>query len=105
MPASVPCILVLRAVLQVKEVLIVKKIISILLAVVMIVCLCTACGNRKYFDTTWSFERAIIFLPDGEKIEGTIQSWTDYDASDMLQVTIDGKTYLTHSANVILISE
>lgn len=82
-----------------------KKLISILLVIVMVISLCCACGNRTYFDTTWTFERAIIFLPDGEKIEGTISSWTDYESSDMLQVTIDGVTYLTHSTNVILISE
>lgn len=82
-----------------------KKIICLLLTIIMVACLCCACGNRTFFDTTWAFERAIIFLPDGEKIEGAISSWTDYESSDMLQVTIDGKTYLTHSANVILISE
>lgn len=57
------------------------------------------------FDTTWTFEQAVIFLPEGDKIEGPVTSWTDYDGSDMIQVTIDGKTYLTHSSNVILISE
>lgn len=65
----------------------------------------TGCGNKTLFDTTYSFERAIIFLPDGEKIEGTVSDWCDYEESDMIQVTIDGKTYLTHSSNVILISE
>lgn len=65
----------------------------------------TGCGNQALFDTTWTFERGIIFLPDGEKIEGNIQSWKDFDGSDMVQVTIDGKTYLTHSSNVIMIAE
>lgn len=80
-----------------------KKIICILLAVIMIVAM-TGC-NRQLIDTTWSFERAVIFLPDGEKIEGEISSWRDYDSSDMIQVAIDGKQYLTHSSNVILISD
>lgn len=80
-----------------------KKIICILLAVIMIVAM-TGC-NRQLIDTTWSFERAVIFLPDGEKIEGKISSWRDYDTSDMIQVAIDGKQYLTHSSNVILISD
>lgn len=81
-----------------------KKIITLVLATIMALSL-IACGNRTVFDTTWTFERAIIFLPDGEKIEGAISSWTDYESSDMIQVTIDGETYLTHSSNVILISE
>ena len=80
-----------------------KKIICILLVVIMIVAM-TGC-NRQLIDTTWSFERAVIFLPDGEKIEGKISSWRDYDSSDMIQVAIDGKQYLTHSSNVILISD
>lgn len=82
-----------------------KKLICVLVAVVIFACLCCSCGNRSMFDTTWTFERAIIFLPDGEKIEGTISSWTDYESSDMIQVTINGETYLTHSTNVILISD
>lgn len=61
--------------------------------------------NQQVFDTTWSFERGVIFLPDGEKIEGKVTSWKDFESSDMIQVVIDGKTYLTHSSNVILISE
>lgn len=82
-----------------------KKIISIILVIIMVASLCVGCGNRAVFDTTWSFERAIIFLPDGEKIEGSVSTWDDYESSDMIQVTIDGETYLTHSSNVILISE
>lgn len=82
-----------------------KKIISVILMIFMVASLCVACGNRAVFDTTWSFERAIIFLPDGEKIEGAVTTWDDYESSDMIQVTIDGETYLTHSSNVILISE
>ena len=82
-----------------------KKLISVLLVFIMIASICVGCGNRAMFDTTWTFERAIIFLPDGEKIEGAVTTWDDYESSDMIQVTIDGETYLTHSANVILISE
>lgn len=80
-----------------------KKVICILLAVIMIVAM-TGC-NRQLIDTTWSFERAVIFLPDGEKIEGRVSSWRDYESSDMIQVAINGNQYLTHSSNVILISD
>lgn len=85
-----------------------KRIICFLLVMGVICALCFAlsgCGNRQMFDTTWTFERAIIFLPDGEKIEGPITSWNDYDNSDMIQVKIGDKVYLTHSSNIILISE
>lgn len=64
----------------------------------------TSC-NVQMIDTTWSFERAVISLPNGDAVEGEVVSWLDYKNSDMVQVTIDDKTYLTHSANVVLISE
>ena len=84
------------------------RVISMATAILILVCMLlmfVGCGNQTVFDTTWTFERAVIFLPDGEKIEGNIQSWKDFDGSDMVQVTIDGKTYLTHSSNVIMIAE
>ena len=58
--------------------------------------------NKQIIDLDYHFNYAIIFLPDGEKIEGKVSSWNDYEESDMIQVKIDGVTYLTHSANVIL---
>jgi hypothetical protein len=79
-------------------------IAALLLIVAGMLAMFTGC-NQQIFDTTWSFERAIIFLPDGEKIEGKVTSWKDFESSDMIQVVIDGNTYLTHSTNVILISE
>ena len=84
-----------------------KKIICILLIMAITCALCFALAgcNRQIIDTTWSFERAIVFLPDGEKIEGKVSSWGDYSDSDIIQIKIDGKMYLTHSSNVILISE
>lgn len=61
--------------------------------------------NVQMADTTWSFERGIVNLQNGKTIEGEVQSWLDYENSDMIQVKINDKTYLTHSANVVLISE
>ena len=82
-----------------------KKFICALLVVLTMAMCLIGCGNQTFLDTTWTFERAIIFLPDGEKIEGPVTSWTDFDGSDMMQVTIEGVTYLTHSSNVVLISD
>jgi hypothetical protein len=84
------------------------RVLSAIVTMLILLCICvmaTGCGNKRMFDTTWTFERAIIFLPDGEKIEGKISTWDDFESSDMIQVTIDGKTYLTHSSNIIMISE
>lgn len=84
-----------------------KRLICFLLVmgIICVICFTLAGCNKQIFDATWSFERAIIFLPDGEKIEGAITSWCDYSDSDILQVEIDGKMYLTHSSNIIMISE
>ena len=62
-------------------------------------------GNRQIIDVTNSFERAIVLLPDGDIVKGRVTSWTDFEDGDQIQVKIDGKTYLVHSSNVVLISE
>lgn len=64
-----------------------------------------AWGNKTWWDTTNSFEWVIIGMPDGTSIEGECEQWLDFDNSDMIQVKIGGKVYLTHSVNVVLISE
>lgn len=64
----------------------------------------TGC-NKQVFDTTYSYDRAIIDLGNGEVIDGKIQSWTDYADGDQIQVKIDGKIYLVHSSKITLISE
>jgi hypothetical protein len=62
-------------------------------------------GNRQLFDTKYRFNYAIIRLPNGETVEGNVSSWLDFDQSDVVQVTLDGRTYLTHYSNVCLISD
>lgn len=59
--------------------------------------------NMKVFDTTWSFDEAQIDMPDGTVVEGHVDSWKDYDDSDSILVTIDGKTYYTHLSRAVLI--
>ena len=83
-----------------------KKVIALLLAVIAVlsVLLLTGC-NKQMLDLTYSYEYAIIGLPNGEVVEGKVTSWTDYEDGDQLQVKIDGKTYLVHRSNVVLISK
>ena len=81
-----------------------KNKLLITLAVILAITL-SGCGNMQAFDTTFKFDKAIIFLPNGESIEGKIDSWLDFENSDMIQVKIDGVTYLTHATNVIMIAE
>lgn len=82
-----------------------KKILITLTALTTAVTLLTACGNQSLIDTTYRFDKAIINLHNGTIIEGNVQSWRDYENSDQIQITINGKTYLTHISNVILIAD
>ena len=61
--------------------------------------------NKQIIDLTYSYERAIISLPNGEVVDGKVQSWTDFEDGDQIQVKIDGVTYLVHSSQAALISE
>lgn len=78
-----------------------KKFIATLSALIMMVSL-TGCGNQQLFDTTYTFNYAIISLPNGEVVEGKVKSWNDYDG-EQIQIVIDDVTYLTHSENIVMI--
>lgn len=81
----------------------IRKIAAVVFVVIFTLLFLTSCGfNKQIIDLDYHFNYAIIFLPNGEKIEGKVSSWNDYEQSDMVQVKINGVTYLTHSSNVIL---
>ncbi len=80
-----------------------KRVFCLLSALVMLLAL-SACGNRQLIDTTYTFNKAIISLPDGTVVEGKVTSWKDYEDGDQIQVVIDGTTYLLHASNVALVS-
>lgn len=80
-----------------------KKILVMFASIAMILSM-TGC-NRQIVDTTFSYNRAIIHLPDGTIIDGKVQSWKDYEDGDQIQVKIDGVTYLVDCMNIVLISE
>lgn len=61
--------------------------------------------NKQLIDTTQAYDRAILYLPNGEVIEGKVTSWKDFEDGDQIQIKIDGRTYLSHSSNVVLINE
>ena len=75
-----------------------------LASALVLVLLLSGC-NKQMVDLTYSYERAILSLPNGEVIEGKVSSWTDFEDGDQIQVRIDGKTYLVHSSNIVLISD
>lgn len=82
-----------------------KKILITILVLMLTAVTLSSCGNYQIFDATYSFDKAIICLPNGEVIEGKVDSWMDFEDGDQIQVKIDGVTYLVHSSDVALIKE
>lgn len=60
--------------------------------------------NKQIIDTTYTYNYAIIQLPNGDVVEGKIQSWNDYEG-EQLQVKIDGVVYLCSSYNCVLMNK
>ena len=82
-----------------------KKWTLLILCLTILAALVFAGCNKQMVDLTYSYERAILSLPNGEVVEGKVSSWTDFEDGDQIQVKIDGKTYLVHSSNIVLISD
>lgn len=74
--------------------------VACLMMLVSCVVLCS-CGNYTVLDMTFTYSWAQIKLPDGTIIEGKVDSWTDY-GDGLLQITIDGTTYLVHAADAVM---
>ena len=65
-----------------------------------------SCGNKDIFDFEYTFTEAYIYFPDGDVEHVKLAGWTDYEDSDMVQIrTADGKVYLTHSSNIVLVGD
>ena len=78
--------------------------IGVSILAILSVILFSGC-NKQIIDDTYSFNKAIIQLPDGSVVSGEVDSWKDYEDGDQIQVKIDGITYLVHSSNIVLINE
>lgn len=81
-----------------------KKVVVICIVIVCILAMCGFGFNKQFFDTTYKFDKAIIALPDGSIVSGKVESWTDFEDGDQLQIKVDGKTYLAHATNCVLIA-
>ena len=81
-----------------------KRTLKALLLVTLAALSLTAC-NQQIIDTTYTYDRAVLSLPDGEIVEGKVTSWKDFADGDQIQVKINGKSYLVHSSNIVLIAE
>lgn len=88
-----------------KKAWIIGGIVVVLLIVGAVFYWQTHIGNRQLMDVNYHFDRAILKLPNGEIVEGKLNSWLDFDDSDVIQIKIDGTTYLTSYVNVCLIDD
>ena len=61
--------------------------------------------NKQVIDISYKFTYAYIELPNGECIKGKVETWTDYDNSDQIQLVIDGITYFTDTTRVVMTNE
>ena len=52
-----------------------------------------------------TFTYAYIVLDGQEIAKGAITQWRDYDNSDVVQVLVNGKYYLTHYSNVVMVAD
>lgn len=86
-----------------------KKISIIVLALMLVLMSVALVGcdeyNYQMVDTTYGYDRAVVSLPNGEIVEGNVDSWFDFEDGDQIQVKIDGTTYLVHSSDVVLIKD
>ena len=89
------------------------KIGAAILLLVVILCVCASCDG-SYYKTgnritggsdVQTFTYAYIVLDGQEIVRGHITQWRDYDDSDVVQLLIDGKFYLTHYSNVVMIAD
>ena len=89
------------------------KIGAIVLALILCVCLLSSCDESYYKSgnritggkDVQTFTYAYVVLGGQEIARGSITQWRDYDNSDVVQVLINGKFYLTHYTNVVLIAD
>lgn len=74
------------------------------ITLIMSMSILSGCGNKQIIDTTYSYKYAIIETGAGV-IQGDVESWTDYEDGDQIQVKIDGTTYLVHSSKITLMTK
>lgn len=75
----------------------------IIISIITIIFILTTGCNRQLIDTTFSYKYAIIQLPNGEIVEGKVDSYRIYNNG--ILIYISGVEYLTDLENVVLITE
>ena len=82
-----------------------KVAFIVFIMVVVILISLTGCGNKDIWDFNYTFDKAIIKMPDGNVLELEIKYWNDYDGEQIQVVDKNGIIYLVSSVNCVLIKE
>ena len=81
-----------------------KKLLLILLSTVLL--FSTSCGGDKSrLDTNYTFDYAIVRMPDGKVKNIKIKSWHSFKGEQIQVVDSYGSVYLFSMNNAILIKE
>ena len=91
--------------MKTKDIIRGAAIIMIGVLLVLIMCMCSGCGNRDMWDTNYTFDRAVIEMPGGEVVEVEIKQWRDYDGEQVQIIAKDGTIYLVSTYNCVLIND
>ena len=88
------------------------KLFAIIIALIVAVLVLVSCedthktGNRiTGGKDVQTFTGCYIVLGGKEIVRGAVTQWRDYDNSDTVQVLVNGKYYLTHYTNVVLVAD
>jgi len=86
------------------------KIIALIAVMVIALLVFAGCehktGNRiTGGKDVQTFTGCYIVLGGKEIVRGAVTQWRDYDNSDTVQVLVNGKYYLTHYTNVVLVAD
>ena len=88
------------------------KIIALLIMIIISLFIFSSCaelhktGNRITGGAdVQTFTYCYIVLDGQEIVRGSITQWRDYDNSDVVQVLVNGKYFLTHYSNVVLVAD
>lgn len=90
-----------------------NRYMKVFLLVILLVCCVfifsgcqTKSGNRiTGGKDVQTFTYCYIVLGGQEIVRGAITQWRDYDDCDEVQVLVNGKFYLTHYSNVVMIAD
>lgn len=85
----------------------------LLVTVLLIVCVFTFAGCEMHKTgnritggkDVQTFTYCYVVLGGKEIVKGSITQWRDYENSDVVQVLVNGKFYLTHYSNVVMIAD